>query len=786
MTMELRHAIRLLLSQRGFTAAVVLTLGLGIGAATAAYALVDAVLLEPLPYPDGDRIVSVTVRGRGGDSGIAGGVLDAVRRLPSIERAAASVHTEQNLVTPGELAIVRGAMVTSEFFDVFKAAPLAGRTLGAGPSSSDEIVLGERLWRQRFAADPQIVGRTIRLDDRLLTVVGVMRADFAHLEEASYWRPFEMSAGARAELGSGPFTAVARTSSAGVAAARAEADALSAALKLTVDRQEPAAIALTPLLQWMTDVYRRTLLYALAAVGLVLLIACGNAAHLVLTRTLGRAQELAVRTAIGATRTRILWQLLIESSVLAAASGVAGIALAWLMIRAIPSIALSDMPRLSGLALDGRVLTFAVAVCAATVVFTGLCPAWLSRSARTPLQAGRGTSARTARRTAAVVVTVEVAFTLMLVLCGGLATATLLRRLNVDVGFDPRSLSLVTLRPSLTTYAGGARGEYYQRVTEAVRAAPGIEAVAGASHAPIARLLAANAPVSTPGAGGRPLTIGARARMMAPGSFAALRVSIVKGRDFDTAEKDGTPLLALVNASLAARLWRGEDPIGKVVTAPAFTAPGVDTYRVIGVVGNFRGSLLREPGPELYVSALQRPPRQMHLMIRSRLGPRDIDRIVRDAIGTVDREQPAAAAVSMNMLFRDATEFNRFSALWLTSFASFALVLAVGGILATVMRAVVTRTQELGIRAAIGATPAQQVRLVMRDLLLPVAVGSALGLAGTYNMSTAAARFMAIDRIETAVSMAAVLVVAVAAGLAAWIPARRAAHIDPVRALQQE
>ena len=786
MRMELRHAIRLLLSQPVFAAAVVLTLGLGIGASTAVYSVVDAVLLKPLPYPDADRIVALTIRGRDqGSDGVTGGVIDAVRKLPSFEAAAAILHTEQSLVAADRLSVVNGARVTSEFFDVFKATPLAGRTLASAPNSVDEIVLGEQLWRQHFAADPQVVGRAIRLDDRIYTVVGVMPASFEHPDRADFWLSYQVSGEQRAAIGPGPFLAVARVSSAGLIAARAEAEALSAALNLTMGR-ERASFALMPFVETM-NLYRRTFIYALTAVGFVLLIACANAGHVVLARTLGRAQELAVRTAIGATRTQIVRQLLVESSVLAAASGAAGLALAWLLMRAMPSIAMSDMPRLTGVTLDARVLAFAVAVSSASVLFIGLCPARLSSSSTHHLQASRGTSSKTARRTAAFIVTGEIALTLMLILCGGLATVTLLRRLTVDVGFDPQSLSLVALRPSLTTYTGSARGEYFDRVTEAVRNAPGIEAVAGTSHLPLDLILAANAAVSDDTAGAsRPQTIGAGARMVAPGTFAALRVPVLKGREFEAGDRSGGPLVAVVNAALAARLWRDADPVGKVVRAPAFTVLGFESYRVAGVVGNLRGSLRREPGPELYVSALQRPPRTMHLMIRSRLGLAGVDSIVREAIGTIDPEQPAAGAVPMGTLFRQATEFNRFSALWLTSFASFALVLAVGGILATVMRAVVTRTRELGIRAAIGATPAQQVRLVMRDLLLPVAIGSGLGLAGTYNLSAATTRYMAIDRIETTVSLMAVVVVVFVVGLSAWIPARRAARIDPVRALQAE
>ncbi len=232
---DLRYAIRLLLRQPGFTTAAVLTLGLGIGASTAGYSLVDAVLLKPLPYPNPDRIVRAAVSNRGAEHGMAGGVVDALSRLPSIEAVAVTVGAGHSLVLGDQLVLVRGAFVTSTFFDVFKATPLLGRTLSTAPSSGDEIVLGERLWRQHFAADQQIVGRAIRLDERLYTVVGVMGADFAHPEDASYWCPYQISTEQRARIGSGPFTAVARVNDAGLAIARGEADALSTGLGLTMD-----------------------------------------------------------------------------------------------------------------------------------------------------------------------------------------------------------------------------------------------------------------------------------------------------------------------------------------------------------------------------------------------------------------------------------------------------------------------------------------------------------------------------------------------------------------------
>ena len=599
MRMDLRHAIRLLLSQPGFTAAVVLTLGLGIGASTAVYSLVDAVLLKPLPYPDAERIVMVSARrATGGEYGVSGGLLEALEKLPSIEHAAAVTITEQNLVSDGSLAIVRGAMVTSAFFDLFQTAPLLGRTPGPSPVGVNEIVLAEPLWRQRFAADPQIVGRTVRLDDRSFTVVGVMPRGFAHPEEASYWRSMTVSAGQRSQIGSGPYDGIARVARPGLQAARAEADVLSASLGMTTDGS-PVTIAITPLLETMTAVHRRTLMYALTAVGVVLLIACGNAAHLLLARTSGRARELAVRSALGAARFRLVRQLLTEAALIAAVSCVAGVLVAALLMRLIPFIGMTEMPRLATATLDARLLTFAVAVSTASVLLIGLVPAWLASRTGESLATNRSTAPKTARRAAWVIVAGEAALTLMLLVGGGLAAVTLLRTLSVDLGFDTSSLSLVTLRPT-AKYSGAARSEYHDRVAGLVREAAGVEAVAVVSHIPLGRFLAERASVATDGgvvvAEGR---AGPRARTMAPGSFAALGVPILRGREFVAADREGGPRVAVVNATLAARLWPGEDAVGKSVRAPAFTRPGTETYTVVGVVGDFRGSLVSAPSPEL-------------------------------------------------------------------------------------------------------------------------------------------------------------------------------------------
>ena len=730
MTADLRHALRLLLNQPSFTAAVVLTLGLGIGTSTAVYSIVDAVLLKPLPYPAAERIVMVSARrAMGGEFGVSGGLIEAIAKLPSIEHAAAVSFTEQNLVSGGSLAIVTGAMVTNGFFDVFQTAPLLGRTPGSSPASDDEIVVAEPLWRERFAADPRIVGRSVRLDDRSFTVVGVIPRSFAHPEEASYWRSMTVTAGQRSQVGSGPYDGVARVARQGLQAARAEADVLSASLGMTTDGS-PVTIAMAPLLETMTEVHRRTLMYALTAVGVVLLIACGNAAHLLLARTSGRARELAVRSALGAARFRLVRQLLTEAALIAAVSCAVGVVIAALLMRLIPFIGMTEMPRLSGATLDARLLTFAGAISTASVLLIGLVPAWLASRTGESLATNRSTPPKTARRAAWVIVAGEAALTLMLLVGGGLAAVTLMRTLNVDLGFETSSLSLVTLRPTAKyvgatrsdtpTASGDSCGGRGRRVRGGGVAHPAGAIPRGAGQRGGRRRCGSCRRTGRPArADGGPGQLRGAGRAHPAGQRVRGRGSRGKparrGRECDAGR-----------ASLARRRCRGQ-----VGPRAGIHAPGHGDLH--GGGGGRRPPWVARvwPSPELYVSSLQRPVRTMYLVVRSRLGLSAVDTVVRDATASVDAEQPATAAVPMSSLFWEATRCSRFRASLLSSFAILGLTLAAGGVLATVVRAVLVRTRELGIRSAVGATPAQLVRLVMGDVLRPVTAGLVLGVVGS-------------------------------------------------------
>jgi putative ABC transport system permease protein len=783
---DLHHAARMLSHDRRFAAAAICTLALGIGSTAAVYSILDAVLLKPLAFDRPERVFALRVREQGGgEFGVTAGLVEAVRGLPAIERTAAAISAmEQNLVSRSELAVVSGAAVTRDFFEVFGVRPIVGRTFsdydGSGPAP---LVIGERIWRQRFAADREILGRTVRLDDTTYTVVGVMPGSFAQPDDATYWRFFEPSGDQSGVLGAGPYHAVARVGDAGVEAARSQAEVLSGTM------QRPGAgalgITLTPVLETMTSEYERVLQLVMGAVMLVLLISCGNVAVLLLARTGQRARELSVRAAIGATRRRLVRQLFTESVLLAGCGAVAGCALAWMLVRAVPALGAVEMPRLSEASVDLRALTFTLILSATSVLLFGLAPAFVSTTREGSPSQARGAAPRANRRTAKSLIALEIALTLALLIGSTLTMAGLYRTLNVDLGFDRDRLSIATVRPSSAKYAGVERSRFFERVVDRLRDLPGIEAAGGMSMVPLASVLPERAAVGADdGTSIQEGPRGARFRTITSGALGTLRAAIVKGRDFAAHDSEGGTLVTIVNETLAARLWPGRDPVGQALRVTSRTAKG--EYQVVGVVRDIRGTLALSTGPEFYLPASQRPLRSMTLVVRSPLDARTLGGAIGDAVASVDPEQPVTTVTSMGMLMWQGTAYNRFRAVLLTLFALFAVALAVTGILGVVSHAVTDRTRELGVRLAIGATPSQLVSLVMRDLAWPVAAGVVGGFAVTYNLSSVLRGFLGIQGFDAVTWAAAALGLVLLAAVAAWLPARRAGRVDPMLALRAE
>jgi putative ABC transport system permease protein len=785
MISDCRFALRLLRRHPVFTIAALSTLALGIGSTTAVYSILDAVLLKPLAFDRPERVVAVYVRDAGGGySGVSAGVVSAVRALPAVERAAAIGRIEQNLVDRTSLVLVRGALVTREFFDVFGVRPLAGRTFGDNDSpEAAPLVIGERLWRQRFGADPSVIGRTVRLDERPATIVGVMPRTFAQPDEAAYWRLIQPDASQLSTLDKGPYNAVARVNDAGLDAARLQVGTIGGALQKGQTRSFD--IVLMPPLDMMTAQYVRVLHLVMGAVVLVLLIACGNVAVLLVARTSGRARELSVREAIGATRKRLVRQLFTESILLAIGGGIAGCAVAWTLVRAVPALGFVEVPRIAEAAVDVRALGFTLLATAGSVLLFGLAPAFASTRGAIRLSYTGSTSPRSMRVATKNLIALEIALTLALSIGGALTMRELFRLVSADIGFDRHGLWIATVKPSPAKYARMERARFYERLIDRLRATAGVEGVGGLSRVPLGAALAELATVQVEAAGSRPAApYGTRFRAITPGTFDTLRIPIVKGRDFTPEDREGNPLVAVVNEALAERLWRGADPVGQSVRVAALGKP--EPMQIVGVVRNFRGSLRRPPEPEIYLCASQRSLYSMTLVVRSRLDVRALQTSLGTAAASVDTDQPLTDPTTIGALMWEATAYSRFRAVLLTVFAVLALLLVSTGIVGVISHMVVDRTQELGIRLALGATPRQAVTLVMRDLLWPLLLGMTIGIIATYNLSHVLRRFLGTQDFALTTYAFAVLGLVLLAAIAAWIPARHAGRVDPILALRAD
>jgi putative ABC transport system permease protein len=464
MLSDLRYAMRRLRRTPGVTIATIVTLAVGIGATTAVYSVFDGVLLKPLPFDRPERVVTIAVARQDGHFGVSGGVIETLHRLPAIERAAVFIpHTERTLRDGMDPEQLPGALVSAEFFSVFGTAPLVGRTFadqsGAGVPP---LVLSERLWRRRFGGDRSAIGRLVTLEGRPHAIVGVMPGRFPVPEEAEFWAPLPIDAQQLAEIGTGPFDGVARLRSSDIGEASLQAGALSESLDSMARAQQ--RFVLIPMLDAIGQPYRSMLVLLLAASGMVLLIACANAANLSVAQMRRRTQELAVRSAIGATRGRLVRQLATESLGLTAAAAVCGLCLAWILLRVAVAVAMSDLPRIRDLAIDWRVGAYTVMVSGVSLIVFGVLPAWFSLRARPPVLDGtRNMTMRGRRFGTAVLVATEVAVALVLSVGSALTLISVFRAFHVDPGFDARRFDIVTLRPSVSKYTGADRARFHER-----------------------------------------------------------------------------------------------------------------------------------------------------------------------------------------------------------------------------------------------------------------------------------------------------------------------------------
>ena len=801
---DLRYAARALARAPGFTVVALLTLGLGIGANAAIFSVVHGVLLRPLPYADPERIVLVAENDRLRQTEREGvslpDFLDLRERSASFEHLAAIRGASVDLSRPGaDPERVPGAAVTHELFPLLGVRPLLGRAFTAAedrPGSERVVLLGEELWRRRFGGAPDVLGRPLVLDGTPHTIVGVLPADLALPDaDTELWRPLAPAA-------EGAFRGVHDLSVLGklrpgtaLAAARAEAAAVARQLeKEYPDDNLGRGIVLLPLREALFGRVRPALVVLMAAVGLVLLVACVNVANLLLARGADRGREVAIRAALGAGSFRLGRQFAAEALLLAGLAGACGLLLAWLALGPLLALAPQDVPRLAEVRLDGRVLAFTAGVALLTALVFGLAPLAQSfgRDLQTALKSGGRTASADGRTRwlRDLLVVGEVALSTVLVVAAALLLQSLWRLQRVDPGFAPESVLKFELELPAGRYPQSFANypdwpevmAFNAALEERLAALPAARAVGLANSHPLdagwtTRFTVVGRPEVAEGEQEE-----IRVRAASRGYFRAAGLTLLRGRGFLPSDRVGAPLVAVLNAAAVRRYFPGEDPLGREVRI--FGQP----RRIVGVVEDERFmGLAAEAAPALYPPLAQFPSPALSVLVRTEGDPLAAAGAARQVVRELDRDLAVFAAATMEEELSRSLAQPRFSGSLLAAFAVLALTLAMIGVYGLLAYAVARRRQEIGVRMALGASAGQVLRLVVgRGLVLTLA-GAALGLLG----ARAAGRLLAgllyaVPANDPATFVAVPLLLAAAALLASWVPARRAARVDPAVALRAE
>ncbi|MDX1577322.1 MAG: ABC transporter permease [Gemmatimonadota bacterium] len=802
---DLVRSVRGLRRTPAFTLVAVTTLALAIGATTGIFSVANAVLFRPLPYADPDRIVQVmeAEEPENPRNHISSATyIDWRNEAASFEAFGAyGFQLPLVLTEPGAPPQqVETVAMTPAAFRVLGARPALGRLFTpeeGRPGSPRSVVLSWSLWRTRFGGDESVLGRRIALDDQAYEVVGVMGPRFGFPDhDVQAWPSLRFAAASEgANRRAHQWSAIGRLAP-GVPAERADAelDAISARLEAAHPESMTGWRAyVVPFRADLTRSVRPLVWILLAVVGVVLLVACANLANLMLARFTARRRELAVRSALGAGRGRLVRAALVESAVLSAVGGALGVALAIAFTRLFVALAPPDIPLLATTRADPAVLGFALAATIASTVLFGLLPAL--RSTRVDPAAvlaegrrGEGGGRSETRLRSAILVS-EVALSSWLLIGAGLLVRTMIELHSVDLGFEPEGLTAVTIR--LPTSAYPTREEqrsFFDPLSERLRALPGVEAVAGTTEPPVVgyQMTFGYAVASQPRSGPDPMEDPVQLRAVTPGSFETVRQPVLAGRPFAEADGDGAPAVAIVNASLADRHWPGTSPVGDRMSTEGPEGPW---YRIVGVVADTRHRGAMPAEPALYVPFDQRAWSWMSwqtLLLRTSEGMEVPRGAVDEAIWSLDASLVAERFAPVPDLYAESRARSRFAAQLMVAFAGVALLLGAVGLYGVLAYGVARRRIEIGVRMALGAGKGAIARLVLYRGLALAAVGLSLGV-GTALLATRALEsllFGVPPRDPWTFAAVPCLLLAVAA-LAAWLPARRAADTEPARVLRE-
>jgi len=795
----------MLINNRGFTAVAIVSLALGIGANTAIFSVVNAILLKSLPYKQPDRIVLVwgyyPAQGHFRSQVSATDVADWRSQNNVFEDVATYQSYRPTLSGIGDAERVPGMGVGDGYFKIIGAEPILGRDFTTEEQidgKDDVIILGYGLWQSKFGSDPNVVGTKVLLNSRPHTIVGVMSASLRSLPTtlidapAEFYRPVGENYDEDARSGR-HLRAIARLKP-GVSIEQAQVEMSVIAGRL--EQEHPIhntgyGVRLVSLPEDTVGSLRPTLLMLLGAVVFVLLIACANVGNLLLARSTARQKEIAIRAALGASRVRLVRQFLTESVLLALAGGALGLLLAVWSTSLIESIGSSVTPLLKGITIDVRVLAFTIAISIVTGIVFGLAPALhlssvdLNESLK---EGSRGSSAgRNPLRS--VLVVSEVALALVLLVCAGLMIKSVMRLGDVSPGFNPaKMLTMNVALPGAKYPKGPDRSAFFTRMLDRVGALPGVESAEVTSVLPFSGNFDGRGLAVEDHPKPRGEEISVDLYIASPGYVRAMAIPLIKGRELAGQDTDTTPNVALINQTMAEQLWPSEDPLGKRIKFPGSDKNPQPWRTIVGVVGDVNQYALdRKPPMQMYLPQAQFPTSTMSLVVRTAAEPTGPITAIRDEIRAMDPDQAVFNIATMGSLMSDSISLRRFSMLLLMIFAAVALALAAIGIYGVISFAVTQRTHEIGIRVALGAGSTDILKLVVvRGMILTIS-GVAIGLVAAAGLThflqtllfsvsaTDPATFIVISVLLTGVALVACLV-----------PARRAAKVDPMVALRYE
>jgi putative ABC transport system permease protein len=806
---DLRYGIRSLLKHPGFTAIAVITLALGIGANTAMFSVINGVLLRSLPYHDPDRLVTIweesPQRGMFQLPVSYANFRDWQDQNHVFEQISAYTFTNLNLTGAGEPARLLTVRSSANLFSLIGAVPLLGRAFltEEDKQGADRVViLGHALWQSRFGSDPGIVGKSLTLNNQSYTVVGVMSPNFQFPVGFGYLGkvlndPVDLYvplAATSAETGRGnySFFAIGRLKP-GVTINQAQAE--MSTIEGRLEQQYPEGntgigISLIATPEQTVKEIRPALLVLLGAVGFMLLIACANIANLLLVRAASRQKEIAIRTALGASRLRVLRLLLTESLMLSLAGGCLGLLLAFWGTEALIALAPDNIPRLNEVGVDASVFGFTLAVSLVTGVFFGLIPA--VHASKPDLnealkEGSRGSMGSTAgKRTRSVLVAVEVALSLVLLIGAGLMIKSFVRLQQMNLGFDPDNVLAVDLSLSSSRYPEDRQQiAFFQEALERLQSLPGVKSAGATTGLPLTLSLSGSdfriEGRPDPEAGKEMII---NTRSVSPDYFGTLRVSLIKGRDFSDRDKSDAPKAAIINNDLARIYFPNEDPIGKRITFD----DGESWISIVGVIGDVKQlGLDSSAKPEVYFPYLQVAASSMSLVVRTTSDPLSLAGAVKSQIQTIDKDLPIDDAKTMQQLLAESLSGRRFNMLLLTVFAMVALVLAIVGIYGVMSYTVTQRTHEIGIRVAIGAQSRDVFRMVIGQGMMLAMIGVAFGLVGAFALTRLMTTMLfGVEPSDPATFISIAVLLTIVALAACYIPARRATKVNPLLALRYE